>query len=365
MTDRFGWRGSLRSLALMTVAAVLVATSAVAASDDENLGERIVRGRVYNLDRGEGVPIASATVSYRNLNGVGAGASGLAVSDVNGNFSFAVVLRSGDMVRLTTSAPGFEAFTTSERADQLVDRNPAIEIGLGAPSPGRHRVRGELVNGPDCSLPAADVQVRLRRAGLSTRSNASGAFHFSEIADGDYILRVGRLDLELPVTVAGQDAEVTFCIDCPELPTVSPAEGRPGSSLRVEGPECAALQPSQPLAIYFGDELVASTETGSFGNFTVDFAVPRSAIAGPHRVRVFTDDTGEIASTQFLVEAACPGDCDRDGEVSINELLRGVALALGTPTLPCPAYGSADPTIDQLVTAVDRALNGCDEGEDD
>lgn len=363
MTVRIGLRVSLRPFVLLTLAAVAVVAAGPARAD-ENLGERIVRGRVYNLDRGEGVPIASATISFRNLNGSGAGASGLAVSNVNGDFAFAVVLRSRDMVRLTASAPGFEPFTTSERADQLVGRAPAIEIGLGAPAPGRHRVRGALATGPGCAQPAADVQVRLRRAGLTTRSNASGAFHFDEIADGDYILRVGRLDLELPVIIAGRDEEITFCVDCPELPSVSPDEGRPGSSLRVEAPECAALQP-QLLTIYFDDALVASTESGSSGAFSVELAVPLDAAPGPHRVRVFTEDTGEIASTQFVVEEACSGDCDRDGEVTISELLRGVALALGTPTLPCPAYGGAPVTIDKLVTSVDRALNGCDEAEDD
>jgi len=40
------------------------------------------------------------------------------------------------------------------------------------------------------------------------------------------------------------------------------------------------------------------------------------------------------------------------------------ALALGTTTLPCPAYGNAAVTIDKLVTAVDRALNGCDQPDD-
>ena len=182
------------------------------------------------------------------------------------------------------------------------------------------------------------MQVRLRRAGLTTRSNASGAFHFDGIADGDYILRVGRLDLELPVSVAGQDQEVMFCIDCPELPTVSPGEGRPGSPLRVEGPECAALQPPQLLTVYFDDALVASTESGPFGNFTVDFPVPRDATAGPHRVRVFTEDTGEIASTQFVVQAACPGDCDRDGAGDDQRAAarRGAGARHHDPAVPRP-----------------------------
>lgn len=357
----------LRCAARRSAAALLLAVlaGAAAAAADENLGERIVRGRVYNLDRGEGVPIASATVSFRNLDGSGPGSSGLAVTDVTGSFAFAIVLRSRDIVRLTASAPGFEAFTTSERADQLVARNPAIEIGLGAPAPDRHRVRGSLVGGSGCAQPQAGVQVRLRRAGLTTRSNASGRFHFDDLADDDYVLRVGRLDLELPVSVAGQDQEIQLCIDCPELPSVSPTSARPGAAIRVAGSECAALGAGQLLTIYVDDELVGSTTTGPFGGFTTTVAVPLLTVEGPRRVRVFTEPEAEIASTQIVVLPACAGDCDRDGAVSIAELLRGVALALGTTTLPCPAYGAGPVTIDQLVRAVDNALAGCDQSDDD
>lgn len=361
MMVRRGFR-HLRSGLLL---GLLAACAAGHAAADENLGERIVRGRVYNLDRGEAVPIASATVSYRNLQGSGPGASGLAVSDVNGNFAFSVVLRSRDMVRFTASAPGFEPFTTSQRADQLVGRNPAIEIGLGEETPGRHRVRGRLLMGDDCALPATDVQVRLRRAGQTTRSNDNGYFHFDEVSDGDYILRVGRLDLELPVLVAGRDQEVTFCLDCPQLPSVAPESGRPGSTMRVDTPECDALRPPQLLTVYFDDTLSASTETGAFGSFAVDVSVPLSATEGPHRVRVFTEENAEIASTQFVVTPGCPGDCDRNGEVTIDELLRGVGLALGTSSLPCPAYGNPPVTIDRLVAAVDSALNGCEQDDDE
>lgn len=360
---------TVRMRRCLAIAGLLLA--AAAAGDvgpvgaDENLGERIVRGRVYNLDRGEGVPIASATVSFRNLNGSGPGASGLAVTDANGAFAFAVVLRSRDMVRLTASAPQFEAFTTSERADQLVARNPAIEIGLGAPNPGRHRVRGHLVSGPGCARDEPDVQVRLRRSGQTTRSNASGRFHFDDVLDGDYVLRVGRLDIELPVTVDGADQEVQLCIDCPLLPRISPGEAAPGAMVRVESEECGALGGSEPVTVYFDDELVASVTTGPFGNFTADFAVPRLATAGPHRVRVFTEPDAEIASSQVVVTDACGGDCNRDGAVTIDEVLRGVALALGTGALPCPAYGAAPVTIDLLVGAVNNALSGCETDDDD
>ena len=56
----------LRCAARRSVAALLaVLAGAAAAAADENLGERIVRGRVYKLDRGEGVPIASRPGGHR------------------------------------------------------------------------------------------------------------------------------------------------------------------------------------------------------------------------------------------------------------------------------------------------------------
>ncbi|HSP97883.1 MAG TPA: hypothetical protein VL049_11645 [Candidatus Dormibacteraeota bacterium] len=60
---------------------------------------------------------------------------------------------------------------------------------------------------------------------------------------------------------------------------------------------------------------------------------------------------------------ACPGDCNGDGAVSIDELVRGVGIALGSTGLgSCPAFDSgADGTvsIDELIAAVNAALGGC------
>ena len=59
----------------------------------------------------------------------------------------------------------------------------------------------------------------------------------------------------------------------------------------------------------------------------------------------------------------CTGDCSGDGEVTIEEIVRLVAIALGeaAPTT-CPVLQSAgvvDVTIDYIVRAVNAALNGC------
>jgi hypothetical protein len=61
--------------------------------------------------------------------------------------------------------------------------------------------------------------------------------------------------------------------------------------------------------------------------------------------------------------AACTGDCDGDGAVAVNETVRGVAILLGqSPLAVCPSFdrdGSLSVTVNELVEAVQAALNGC------
>ena len=57
----------------------------------------------------------------------------------------------------------------------------------------------------------------------------------------------------------------------------------------------------------------------------------------------------------------CAGDCNADGTVAINELIRGVAIALGNaPVSDCPTFDAdADGTVavNELVRAVSAALS--------
>lgn len=61
--------------------------------------------------------------------------------------------------------------------------------------------------------------------------------------------------------------------------------------------------------------------------------------------------------------AACPGDCDGSGQVTVDEILRGVNIALGsspvTDCLPFDFDGDGRVTVDEIVQAVGAALNGC------
>ncbi|MFN8641749.1 MAG: hypothetical protein U0802_08870 [Candidatus Binatia bacterium] len=61
---------------------------------------------------------------------------------------------------------------------------------------------------------------------------------------------------------------------------------------------------------------------------------------------------------------ACLGDCDGDGRVTVDELIRGINVALGNATLAtCIAAACDDPAItvevNCLIGAVNNALSGC------
>lgn len=72
---------------------------------------------------------------------------------------------------------------------------------------------------------------------------------------------------------------------------------------------------------------------------------------------------GEVFGRRFGRLPPCAGDCDRDGTLSIDELITGVATALDLlPIDDCTALDadkSGRITIDKLVAAVDAALHGC------
>ena len=59
----------------------------------------------------------------------------------------------------------------------------------------------------------------------------------------------------------------------------------------------------------------------------------------------------------------CLGDCNADGTVTVDELIRGVNIALGNAAASvCGVFdANADEsvTIDEVVKAVNNALNGC------
>ena len=60
---------------------------------------------------------------------------------------------------------------------------------------------------------------------------------------------------------------------------------------------------------------------------------------------------------------SCPGDCNRDGVVTINELIVGVNIALGSAQLTqCPSFdrnSDGEVAINELILGVNAALGSC------
>ena len=77
-----------------------------------------------------------------------------------------------------------------------------------------------------------------------------------------------------------------------------------------------------------------------------------------------SEATVECADACFCqASSGCAGDCNGDGEVTINELITGVNIALGNDSVSsCPAVdtnGDGEVAVNELIQAVNSALNGC------
>ena len=139
------------------------------------------------------------------------------------------------------------------------------------------------------------------------------------------------------------------------------------------------LDTSSPSRSIF-NSAVAGSSTGNLritpkGTGSAVLAVALTALApnesaAAHRVAVQPQLLGERGAPGDLVDLAvptvpstCPGDCNGDGSVAINELITGVNIALGSATLDaCPAFDTNSDgavAINELIAAVNAALGGC------
>ena len=71
----------------------------------------------------------------------------------------------------------------------------------------------------------------------------------------------------------------------------------------------------------------------------------------------------KLVAGQGGQSATCCGDCNGDGQVTVDEILTMVNIALGdTPVTTCePGDANHDGqiTVDEILAAVNQALNGC------
>jgi hypothetical protein len=75
------------------------------------------------------------------------------------------------------------------------------------------------------------------------------------------------------------------------------------------------------------------------------------------------EPTATPTVTQTVKPSGCTGDCNGNGTVTVDELTKGVNIALGTAgVVLCPSFdkdGSDTVTVNELIEGVNNALEGC------
>jgi hypothetical protein len=266
-----------------------------------DLGIVEVRGRVYDASCAEQTGIAGATVRH------GGSGAGSVETDASGNFAFSRSLHDTDAVRIEVSAVGF---TSEERV------YGAVELAYGGPLAfGLTPLSGLIEISP---LQSQDLPCV-----------GDGTVTIASVAEAQP-LTITAITANNSYSQGHYGTGFTADLSHIDLPLTLPA----GESISFPVHYDAAGQS-------FPSRLTIKVESSASAYPT--FAFPyRGAIDG--------------------CGSACAGDCDGDRIVTIAELVRGVALALGRSVAPCSnadldANGSV--VVNELVAAVLAAGDGC------
>jgi hypothetical protein len=234
---------------------------------------------------------------------------------------------------LAMSSP-MRAQTTTTYAAPSGSVSPSLQITMHLAGGGT--VVLNPVVGPNCylgmtcSFPAGYVGTSMTYTLLdgSTAQLTNFTGKFSSLGNNNYEVSgqaSGTDDLSRNVTV--DDVRVTMRITC--------RSGRGGGCYKV----------------YTGGTLTLTVASCEGGCATVTPTATSTPTQPPAR------------NTPTLKESACPGSCSGDGDVTVNDLIQMVNIALGTaPPSSCPGagpQGGGPITVAEVVAAVNSVLSGC------
>jgi hypothetical protein len=141
-------------------------------------------------------------------------------------------------------------------------------------------------------------------------------------------------------------------------PTFTHAVPMGSAALDAGGSDCPATdQRGEPRP---KDGNGDGTSTCDIGAFEAQTAAQKCETVIPTQT-----PTRPAATPTPTLGPACPGDCGEDGDVTVDELLRAIGIALSDAPVSTSGCRAADlnhddkVTIDELVTAVRAALEGC------
>ena len=164
------------------------------------------------------------------------------------------------------------------------------------------------------------------------------------------------------IACSDDDPGATIGLDVPGFTgpasvSITGLDNRPGLTLGP-GDECG---PATCIAEAEGEpfdcDAILASPTGALDTGVIVFTFPIFDYVG------FGDALVTVTLFPLAAQDTCLGDCNGDKSATIDELLRGVNIALGSSSVDvCPAFDrdlSGNVTIDELVAAVSNALNGC------
>jgi hypothetical protein len=147
-----------------------------------------------------------------------------------------------------------------------------------------------------------------------------------------------------------------------------------------------AVDPTAPNNVYVGDNATVwkSSDGGAtWEQLGIDHGLPQVPVTDLQircdQILAFTYGRGAFALTLHdmdcdgvgdscdATDTPCVGDCDRSCEVDVSELVAGVGIALGDAMGACSEFdrnGDGRVTVDELITAVNNARDGCGSGSD-
>jgi hypothetical protein len=157
--------------------------------------------------------------------------------------------------------------------------------------------------------------------------------------------------------------KLTIHFDPPAgLPTATPTVTPSASPTRTASPTVTVAAPSATAAAT-ATATAESTTTATAVASTPTVTSRAAATATVTATLTVSPEAPTATDTPTRTPLACIGDCDQSGSVNINDLVRGVSIALGNqPIDACPAFdpsGSGTVEINELIAGVSNALNGC------
>lgn len=186
----------------------------------------------------------------------------------------------------------------------------------------------------------------------------------------------------VPISVASDDPLTLLSIDltfdaalCQQIANVTvEAAGRTEAAVAEDGVKCPGQGRVRVVILDLLGKTVIPSGNGPVAELAFDVLPGAAAGVFPISVRVNQANNGPLAvplsaSAGALAigdVAVCLGDCNGDGQITINELVGAVNVALqGLDVSVCAAAdrnGDGTVTIDELVAAVNSGLGGACSG---